>query len=813
MKRTKTLFLTLALLGLSLSGALAQNYEILYVTGRGYNAGGNGGSSGFVASPQAAIDWIKTDAAGKACTIQFGNGTNTLDLGGGGSTLITFDGGASGNDWGAITLTGKATTAGNNSAGIIRLENKVSVNCKAELTATANGILIYCLSASSILTVSAGGILTAAGTDFSSRAVSPGEGTLSVNGGTVRATGANASAIYIGNDKAVVNIISGTVSATAGYAVYNYYAGTINISGGTVDGGNSYAIYNNSTGKITVSGSGLVTSANGNITQGTICLAGSATATAERLVITGGTVKNTAANGVAIRNSTTGAVNMSGGTVEATANIAIQNDNNATLNISGGTVRATTGNAVWNGGTGTITVSGTAQLSATGTNTTLVNNSTGVINISGGTVQATASYAVRNVSDGTVNISGGTVLATTGNAVRNANVGTVNISGGTVSATINYAVWNVSGGTVTISGGMVLATTGNAVWNQSTGTVTVSGGILFAYGKVLTDVVRGSYNYNNSTSSGIIAAWDKDAGKVNYTTGASEHIFKFPDAATAVWAKQGGNNGISVSYKTNSGFIPLGVTLADAPSLSGTVSITGTAAFGGTLTANTSGLTPTPLGTLSYQWKRGSTNIGSNSATYTLTQADIGSTITVTVSSSNHSGSRTSAPTATVVKATQTPPAAPTMASRTATSITLNAITGCEYRIGTGAWQTSTTFDGLTQNTEYRFTARRAETATHSASSASAEARFTTDTGTGIEELKMENGELKIYPNPTSGQLTIDNGELTINSVAIYNIMGKTLNNFQFSTFNSQLTIDVSHLASGIYYLRAGDKTVKFVKK
>jgi hypothetical protein len=166
------------------------------------------------------------------------------------------------------------------------------------------------------------------------------------------------------------------------------------------------------------------------------------------------------------------------------------------------------------------------------------------------------------------------------------------------------------------------------------------------------------------------------------------------------------------------------------PVLTGTVTITGNAVFDQTLTANTSGLSsnpPGPLGTLTYQWKRGSANIGANAPTYTLVQADIGSTITLTVTAANCTGSVTSNPTSTVTKATQTAPAAPTLADKTPTSITLNSVTGCEYNMNSGAYQSSPIFTGLTPNTAYTFTQRYAETATHLASAASTTATFITD--------------------------------------------------------------------------------------
>ncbi|MCL2042185.1 MAG: C25 family cysteine peptidase [Bacteroidales bacterium] len=178
---------------------------------------------------------------------------------------------------------------------------------------------------------------------------------------------------------------------------------------------------------------------------------------------------------------------------------------------------------------------------------------------------------------------------------------------------------------------------------------------------------------------------------------------------------------------------PFTITVTKA-TLGGTVTVSGSTVFGQTLTAVTSALTSSPvipaLGTLSYQWQRGTTNIsGATSATYTLVQADIGNTIRVVVSAANCTGSATSANTATVTKATQTAPPAPTMASNTSTSITLNTVAGCEYNISGGAYKDSPTFDNLTASTSYPFTQRLKETATHLASPSSPVANLSTDAG------------------------------------------------------------------------------------
>jgi Flp pilus assembly pilin Flp len=77
--------------------------------------------------------------------------------------------------------------------------------------------------------------------------------------------------------------------------------------------------------------------------------------------------------------------------------------------------------------------------------------------------------------------------------------------------------------------------------------------------------------------------------------------------------------------------------------------------------------------------------------------------------------------------------------------------------------------------------------------------------------------EISIYPNPTSGKLTIDNGQLTIKNIEITDITGKTIINYQLSIDNYQFEIDLSGYESGIYLIKIlNDKevfTTKLIKK
>lgn len=74
-------------------------------------------------------------------------------------------------------------------------------------------------------------------------------------------------------------------------------------------------------------------------------------------------------------------------------------------------------------------------------------------------------------------------------------------------------------------------------------------------------------------------------------------------------------------------------------------------------------------------------------------------------------------------------PAAPTLESRTASTIVLKSIPGYEYRLDNGKWQSSATFTGLDCGTKYVFYQRIAATETSYAGLESPGATFKTDKG------------------------------------------------------------------------------------
>jgi len=77
------------------------------------------------------------------------------------------------------------------------------------------------------------------------------------------------------------------------------------------------------------------------------------------------------------------------------------------------------------------------------------------------------------------------------------------------------------------------------------------------------------------------------------------------------------------------------------------------------------------------------------------------------------------------------------------------------------------------------------------------------------------NNQIRVYPNPTTGQLKIKNYELRENDIIeIYDVVGQKLMQLPCrDVINHVSTIDISHLASGMYFLKVNNQVVKFMKE
>ena len=133
-----------------------------------------------------------------------------------------------------------------------------------------------------------------------------------------------------------------------------------------------------------------------------------------------------------------------------------------------------------------------------------------------------------------------------------------------------------------------------------------------------------------------------------------------------------------------------------------------------------------------------------------------------------------------------------------------------------GDWETTIpltactyNFTGLTAGTQYDVRVRA--NCGNITSDWTAAETFTTES-TGIDDYKQA---VSLYPNPNSGQFTINNEQLIINSVQVYDVYGKMQKTVEVNANTAEL--DVRELASGMYFVRIstgkGVVTKNFVKK
>ena len=93
--------------------------------------------------------------------------------------------------------------------------------------------------------------------------------------------------------------------------------------------------------------------------------------------------------------------------------------------------------------------------------------------------------------------------------------------------------------------------------------------------------------------------------------------------------------------------------------------------------------------------------------------------------------------------------------------------------------------------------------------------------GQGIEQFQITNYELRIYPNPTSGQLTISDFPISDvrlsdnrkSHIEIYDITGRVVFTSLLSLLSPETVLDITCLPAGVYFLRVGNETVKVVKR
>ncbi|MDR1790597.1 MAG: hypothetical protein LBR20_02880 [Propionibacteriaceae bacterium] len=171
------------------------------------------------------------------------------------------------------------------------------------------------------------------------------------------------------------------------------------------------------------------------------------------------------------------------------------------------------------------------------------------------------------------------------------------------------------------------------------------------YGSLLNQTTSGTQQFDNDTYTFTVTERDTHGYTINFAhanLGTSDRFATLylsgPDSETKVSAGNEVNTTIQRDLVPGTYTLKIegddslvswgkGYTLAVGKIMvPGTVSISGTATVGSTLTAVTTGWTPSNV-TLYYQWYRNGTPIaGATGSTYTLTTADLGASISVAVS-------------------------------------------------------------------------------------------------------------------------------------------------------------------------------------
>jgi autotransporter-associated beta strand protein len=76
--------------------------------------------------------------------------------------------------------------------------------------------------------------------------------------------------------------------------------------------------------------------------------------------------------------------------------------------------------------------------------------------------------------------------------------------------------------------------------------------------------------------------------------------------------------------------------------------------------------------------------------------------------------------------------------------------------------------------------------------------------GVGIEQLRMTNDELRVYPNPTTLELRVTSDELQVTSIEVFDVMGRRheCTKARMHEGTKGLVMDISAFPAGIYFLR-----------
>jgi len=86
------------------------------------------------------------------------------------------------------------------------------------------------------------------------------------------------------------------------------------------------------------------------------------------------------------------------------------------------------------------------------------------------------------------------------------------------------------------------------------------------------------------------------------------------------------------------------------------------------------------------------------------------------------------------------------------------------------------------------------------------------DVSVGIMEQRKEVEKIKVCPNPTTGELRIETGEWKVENLELFDVYGRKIYSISFTQHSSLLSINISHLRAGVYFLKVNNRVVRVVK-
>ena len=776
----------------------------------------------------------------------YGNGGGT-----GGALYATYD-----DPTETVNVISTAPITGCTNQLILYIDSNITVKWTASLSGSraSSASAIVHLTGTGTFEVAGGQIVqTGAGRAIQNNST----GTLNISGGTVEVTAGTGHAIW-NNSTGAVNVSGGTVGSLR-TAIYNYSSGLVTIS------------------QANPSNPTLITSSNDDVGFAAIFLSNTDIGnTAARLIITGGTVENTndTSTAITICNNSTGAVEILGGTVKAHGRgRAIYNAattrgvikiseidpvNNPTLVTSAcvttnrGTIHLNT-SAAGDTVLRLIIIGGRVENTANSENgRAIYSGSTCAVEISGGTVSATQGRAIYNGSSGVFTISEADpntpTLVTSANpnasgatifllAVGTNTAARLIMTGGTVENTATAAgrtIYNASQGAVVISGGLVRAKTGYAVrFNNASADLTINGtATLFAWGDDIDSVINHSGSYSIDDDA-VVIAWDEAAGETIYERTTDDDLISIP-ANSVMWENVYGKSGISYFNNANVGFIEVAEVTVSAPViipvtdiedlptsafinvpllLSGTVLpdsatyqfidewiIVNDGGTGAVLNVNGSvSFEATLEGTVSMEAViYDGVDIGEDFVkSFTITVTDPDKIIPVTDITGLPTSAKKQEPITlqgTVVPSTATFQTIVWKITEAGGTGALLDNSGGFIAMNDGDVQlTATVVDGKGVGVDFV-------------------KPFTIKVGdVGIVETGRA-ASVRIYPNPTTGRFTIYDLRLDDVKIEIYDVVGQVVQS-KIVDLQSEIEIDISHLAAGLYFLKVDNRVIKVVKE